>query len=80
MIKWYCNFNIEESTVQLAEAFVKIENYLNINNHSIVTIIISDETGNVIVKEYEKNYERTFNNTDEVYEELIHDFPDSELI
>jgi bifunctional DNA-binding transcriptional regulator/antitoxin component of YhaV-PrlF toxin-antitoxin module len=80
MIKWRSNFNIEESTVQLAEAFVKVENYLNINNHSIVTIIISDETGNIIVKEYTKNYERTFNNTYEVYEELIHDFPDSELI
>lgn len=80
MIKWNCNFNIPNSTVQLAEAFIKVVDYKNINNNSFVDIIISDETGNIIVKEYSQKFEKNFNNIDEVYEELLLLFENSKLI
>jgi hypothetical protein len=80
MIKWNSNFNIVDSTIQLAEAFVKVVDYKNINNHSTVNVSIADESGNVIIKEYTKEFARTFENVDEIYEELLLDYEDAEII
>jgi hypothetical protein len=80
MIKWYCNFNIQDSTVQLPEAFVRVVSYKNINDHSSVNVMICNEDETIIVKEYTKTYDRIFNNVEEVYEELIKDFFDAEII
>jgi hypothetical protein len=80
MIKWNCNFNIAESTIQLAEAFVKVVDYENINDHSIVNIIITDVTGEILVKEYSKEYSRTFLNNNEIYEELLLDYENVEIV
>lgn len=77
MIKWNCNFNIPDSTVQLAEAFVKVVEYKNINNHSTVDVLITDESGEVVVKEYTKEFNRTFENVDEIYEVLTGDYKDA---
>jgi hypothetical protein len=80
MIKWNSNFNIPDSTVQLAEAFIKVVDYKNINNHSIVNVSITDEIGDVVIKEYTKEFDRTFENVDEIYEELLLDYENSEII
>jgi hypothetical protein len=80
MIKWNCNFNIPDSTVQLAEAFVKVVEYKNINNHSTVDVIITDESGEVVVKEYTQEFDRTFENVDEIYEVLIQEFEDAVIV
>jgi hypothetical protein len=80
MIKWNCNFNIADSTIQLAEAFVKVVDYENINDHSIVNIIITDVTGEILVKEYSKEYSRTFLNNNEIYEELLLDYENAEIV
>lgn len=74
LIKWECAFQIPDSTVQLAEAFVKIVEWKNINDNSEVFIVINDTTGEIIVKEYTKTYNKTFNNIEEVYQELLKDF------
>jgi hemerythrin len=80
MIKWNSNFNIPDSTVQLAEAFIKVVDYKNINNHSTVHVSITDEIGDVMIKEYTKEFDRTFENVDEIYEELLLDYEDAEII
>lgn len=80
MIKWNCNFNIADSTIQLAEAFVKVVDYKNINTHSIVNIIITDVTGEILVKEYSQEFQRTFENVDEIYEELLLDYENVEIV
>jgi hypothetical protein len=80
MIKWNCNFNIPDSTVQLAEAFVKVVEYKNINNHSTVDVIITDESGEVVVKEYTQEFDRTFENVDEIYEVLVEEFEDAVIV
>lgn len=80
MIKWKCNFNIPDSTVQLAEAFVKVVEYKNINNHSTVDVIITDESGEIVVKEYTQEFLRTFENVDEIYEVLIEEFENAAII
>ena len=80
MIKWNCAFNIPDSTVQLAEAFVKVVEYKNINNHSTVDVIITDESGEIVEKEYTQEFDRTFENVDEIYEVLVEDFEDAVVI
>ena len=80
MIKWNCNFSIPDSTIQVDVAFIKVMNYKNVNDNSIVDVIITDETGNISIKEYSKEYTRTFSNIDEIYEELIKDYENVEII
>jgi hypothetical protein len=80
MIKWNCNFNIPDSTVQLAEAFIKVVDYKNINTHSTVNVSITDESEDVMIKEYTKEFDRTFENVDEIYEELLLEYENAEII
>jgi bifunctional DNA-binding transcriptional regulator/antitoxin component of YhaV-PrlF toxin-antitoxin module len=80
MIEWNCNFALEDSTIQLGVAHVKVVEYININARSEVAVIITDETGEIIVKEYKKLYDRTFNNDKEIYEELLEDFENSKIL
>ena len=80
MIKWNCNFNIPDSTVQLAEAFIKVVDYKNINTHSMANIIISDESENILIKEYLQEFQRTFENVDEIYEELLLNYENAEIV
>lgn len=80
MIKWNCNFNIPDSTVQLNEAFVKVVDFTNVNDHSEVNIQITDQSGEILVKEYKQNFNRTFLNDKEIYEVIITEFQDSEIV
>jgi hypothetical protein len=80
MIEWNCNFNIEDSVVQLDRAYVKVVDYININNHSEVNVRISDVDGEIVVREYVRLFDRTFNNVREIYEELLPEFQDSKII
>lgn len=79
MIIWNCNFNIPDSTVQLATGFIHVVSYENINSTAMANIKITDDTGNIIVKEYQKTFNKTFENIKEVYNELLLDFTDAEL-
>lgn len=80
MIKWNCAFNIPDSTIQVSEAFIKVVDYKNINDHSTVNLIITDDTGNVIIKEYSQEFNRTFDNVDEIYEIVLNEFDNSSLV
>ena len=80
MIQWDCNFALEDSSIQLGVAYIKVVDYININNRSKVSVQITDESGEIIVKEYKKLYDRTFNNDIEVYEELLKDYENSRIL
>ena len=79
MIKWDCNFTIENSTIQVSTAHIKINEFKNINDKCLVDIDILDEFENIIVKNYQKEYSKNYSNVDEIYEDLILDFSNSEL-
>ena len=55
MIKWNCNFNIPDATVQVAEAFIKVNEFNNVNDHCVVNISITGETEETSIKNYTKN-------------------------
>jgi hypothetical protein len=80
MIKWECNFNIPDSTSQLDIAYVKIVDYKTINERTEVNLQICDVTGDIVVKEYQKEFHRTFQNTDELYEEIVKDYENSVIV
>jgi hypothetical protein len=80
MIEWNCNFALEDSSIQLRVAYIKVVEYININNRSEVSVQITDNSGEIIVKEYKKLYDRTFNNDKEIYEELLEDFENSKIL
>ena len=80
MIEWNCNFNIENSIIQLDKAYIKVIDYVNINGRSEVNIQISDITGLSIVREYTETFDRTFNNDYEIYEELLLNYNDAEIV
>jgi hypothetical protein len=80
MIQWHCNFNLPDSIVQLDYAYIKVIEYLNINQRSEALIRISDYSGDVIIREYRQNFDRTFQNEIEIYEEIMAEFDNSILI
>lgn len=79
-IKWNSNFNIKDSVVQLAEAYIKIIRFQNLNDKAEIEFIITDFNEDVLAKKEIKIFERNFNNETEVYLELLNDFPNSEII
>lgn len=80
MIKWNCAFNIPDSTIQISEAFIKVNEFNNVNDYCVVNISITGETEEILIKNYDKNYARKFSNEDEIYEELLKEFNNSVLI
>jgi len=80
MIIWNCAFNIPDSTMQVAEAYVRVVNYKNINAKAAVDVIVTGDTDDVIIKEYRQTFERNFNNEDEIYEELLPDYQPGTII
>lgn len=80
MIKWNCNFSIEDSTVQVPVAIIKIENYKNSNSTCTVLFNIFDDSETILVKKYERVYSQNFNSDDEIYLVEIKEFQDAELV
>lgn len=79
-IKWDAGFQIEDSTVQLGEAFISLAKFQNVDSKCNVEYIITDVTGTVLAKYVRKTYDRTFANDAEVYNQLLTEFPNSELV
>lgn len=80
MIKWNCNFSIEDSTVQVPVAIIKIENYKNSNGTCSVLFNMFDESQTILIKTYERIYSQTFNSEDEIYLVAVKEFQDAELV
>ncbi len=79
MIKWHCNFNIPESSVQLSDALIKVQHFTNIIDSCEVNIVILSEEGEVI-KEETHEYNRLFSDENDIYAYLLTQFDNSELI
>ena len=79
-IKWDANFCIEDSTVQLGEAYICLVEYVNVNTKSNVTYMITDVSEQVIAKSITKTYDRTFANEFEVYDQLLSEYEGSEIV
>lgn len=88
MIKWYCNFNIPDSTVQLLEAFIKLVSYKNVNNTCVASFeivtgekLVSDDiVTDVVIKNYTSVYDKNCANEDEVYLEELKKYNDAEMV
>lgn len=79
MIKWNANFQIEDSTVQVAVAYVIIESFVNRSTNCKVVIVIKDEQENEI-KRYFKIIEGIYNDEEEIYPILLNDFENAEIV
>ncbi len=80
MIKWECNFNIPDSSVQMSVCLIRVSKYVNYDNYSMVDIIITDKTGEIVAKEYIERIDRIFENEIQVYEFLLTQFDDSIIV
>lgn len=80
MIKWNCNFNIEDSSVQVDIAYVIIEGFVNRTTNCKVNIKIVDESNQILIKQYDKIIEGIYNDEDEIYPVLLNDFENAEVV
>lgn len=79
-LKWNANFQIEDSTIQLGEAFIRVTAFENVNGQCNVEYMITDVTEQSLVKYVRKTYDRTFANEAEIYGELLTEYENSEIV
>lgn len=79
-IKWNANFQIEDSTVQLGEAFIRVVKFQNVDSACNVEYMITDESEETMAKYVRQTFDRTFANETEVYNQLITEYVDSVLV
>jgi hypothetical protein len=79
-LKWNANFQIEDSTIQLGEAYIRVVTFQNVNSKCKVEYMITDDAEQALAKYVRKTYERNFANEAEVYEELLTEYENSEII
>ena len=80
MIKYNANFQIEDASIQLGEAYVRVTAFTNKVNKSTANIAITDFTGDIIVKEYVKTFDKLFNDEEEIYLEMLPKFEGGEIV
>ena len=79
-IKWNSNFQIEDSTVQLGEAVIRVLRFENVDGKSNVEYIITDYEETTLSKTVVLTYDRTFANETEVYNQLLTEYENSEIV
>jgi len=79
-IKWNSNFQIEDSTVQCAVAYVHIDSFKVFDSTTDVEIIIRDESETMGIKQYKKIYDKKIENIETLYGLLVSDFADAEIV
>lgn len=80
MIKWNCNFNIIDSTIQTSTAMIIIDKFQNRATNCKVYVKIMDESMEILIKSYEQIIEGIFNDEYEIYPILLNDFVDAEIV
>lgn len=78
MIKWNCNFQIPNSTVQLAIVFIKINTFENAGNECNIVLSFEDEQFNKI-KDESLTIAGNYNTLSEIYIQLLGVYPNSEI-
>ena len=80
MIVWQSNFNITDATVQLAVAYVRVMSFKNVGASSIADIAITDDTGDVVVKQYRQSFAKTFQSVEDIYDEILPEFNPARVV
>lgn len=80
MIKWNCNFQIPDSTIQVGVAYIVVESFENRVSNCKVKIKIVDDTQEILIKEEEKIIDGLYNDENEIYFILLPEYPDSEIV
>lgn len=80
MIKWQANFQIEDATVQMAEAYIRVIEFKNSGGKCTAKFLVGDETGNIIVKEYTKTFNITFADEADVYAAELLEYDPAEIV
>lgn len=80
MIKWNCNFAIEDSSIQLNTVTIYVNSFKNVNGNCEVSLLMTDEFSTYTVKEYTHTFDKELSNTDAVYQELLTVYNDSVII
>lgn len=80
MIKWNSNFNIENSSIQLATAMIKILSFNNNESECNVDLLITDEDQTYTVKQTVVTISGNYTDIDSVYLEVVKLFENAELV
>lgn len=74
MIKWNSNFNIPDSAIQIANVHIKIISYETDGKSTIAKVSMTDETGEITVKEYQQTFDRSFTSKNDIYLHMLEQF------
>lgn len=80
MIRWQSDFNIPDSTVQLAVTVIRVDSFRQIGNDTMIEVRMTDETGEILVKGYEQLLTGAYQDLASIYEAISPEFSPSELI
>lgn len=80
MIKWCCNFNIPNVSIQLPTAIVKIVDISDNEYGSSVLVHVLDESEVNLICKFTHTFDRHFTNETEIYEQLIAEYQPGVLI
>jgi len=80
MLKWNCNFAIEDSSVQLNTVVIYVTSFRNVNGNCEASLVMKDEFSLYTVKEYTYTFNKELTNIDAVYQELLTVYNDSVII
>lgn len=80
MIKWNCAFQIPDATVQLDVAYIHIVSFKNVGSTCVVNIKMTNDVGDVIVKEYLEVLNKNYTTEEEIYLDLVNNFADAEVV
>jgi hypothetical protein len=80
MLKWNCNFSIEDSSIQLNTVVIYVDSFRNVNGNCEVSLVMKDEFNLYTVKEYTYTFNKELTNIDAVYQELLTVYNDSIII
>ena len=80
MIKWNPNFQIPDSTTQVATCFIKIKTFVNKSGKCIVDLDYWDENETWVFKQDQVILDSNYTNEEDIYNTLAPQFPDSIVI
>ena len=80
MIRWESNFNIPDSTVQVAVAYVRVVSHEIKNSETLIRVVITGEVEDVVIKEYDQTLAGQFSDIGSIYEEIMPEFMPSSLV
>jgi hypothetical protein len=79
MLHWNCNFNIPDSTIQVATATISVVDFKIIDNTTYVDVSIEDASTNIHIKYETLNIQEVLADVSEIESRLLQIYQDSQL-